>query len=128
MDKAKFLSDCKELSRFLWLICTEMPVDMVDDALSKAQDDGYQIWQSCVEHKCAPQYLKIQHSWQELISCVTEYLSSAERPGWGIFFSDPEPISHPLPAELARAFSKFQLELVAHSALINAESNRDPYI
>ena len=128
MDKAKFLSDCKELSRFLWLICTEMPVDMVDDALSKAQDDGYHIWQSCVEHKCAPQYLKIQHSWQELISSATEYLLSSERPGGGNLFSDPETISHPLPAELARAFSKFQLELIAYSALINDESNRDPYI
>ena len=128
MDKAKFLSDCRELSRSLWLTCTEMPVDMVDDALSTAQDDGYQIWHSCVEYKGVPNYLKIQRSWQELISCATEYLLSSERPGGGNLFSDPETISHPLPAELARAFSKFQLELIAYSALINDESNRDPYI
>ncbi len=128
MDKAKFLSDCRELSRSLWLTCTEMPVDMVDDALSTAQDDGYQIWHSCVEYKGFPNYLKIQHSWQELISCATEYLLSSERPGGGIYISDQGPVLQLFPAELLRAFSKFQLELIAYSALINDESNRDPLI
>lgn len=128
MDKAKFLSDCRELSRFLWLTCTEMPVDMAGDALSTAQDDGYQTWHSYVEFKSVPQYLKIQHSWQELISCATEYLLSSERTAGSISISDQEPIFQLFSAELLRAFSNFQLELIAYSALTSDESNRDPYI